>query len=44
MDSGGLRGKVKITRREVSIKCYGSSEERGDFCWVEGGAEGTTGR
>ena len=43
MECGGLRENVEITRRDVSIKCEGSSEERGDFCWVEGGGEGATG-
>ena len=36
--------KVKITRREAVVKCYGNSEEKGDFHLEEGDIDGTTGR
>ena len=35
---------MEITRREAAVKCYGNSEERGDFHLEESDTEGTTGR
>ena len=34
---------MEITRREAAVKCYGNSEERGDFHLEEGAIDGTTG-